>query len=297
MTIAVLASLAAGVCFAVAGVLQQRAAGARPDAEALSPRLLAHLVRDRLWRYGIGLAVPAYGFQSLALAFGPLSLVQPLIVTELVFAVPLSARLYRMRLGPREWFGTLAVTAGLALALASARPHGGHPGAAGLLSWLLVLGATAALVCCALATARLLHGPWRASALALAAGAVMGTQSVLLAATVGRLRHGLPAALAAWQTYALVVASVVGLLLIQSAFQQGPLAASMTVIDAAEPVVAVTVGTAVFGEAVHTGWPVTAVTAAGLALVIAGIVSLDSSPLVAALHRGGPRDAETAAER
>ncbi|MEG3629092.1 DMT family transporter [Streptomyces poriticola] len=285
MTVAVLASLAAGVCFAVAGVLQQRAAGARPDEESLSPRLLGHLVRDRMWRCGIGLAVLAYGFQSLALAFGPLSLVQPLIVTELVFAVPLSARLYRMRLGVREWFGTLAVASGLALALASARPHGGHPTSAGWLSWVLVVGATAALVGAALAVARLLpSGPWRASAVALAAGALMGTQSVLLAVTVEHLRDGVPAALAAWQTYALVVASVGGLLLIQSAFQQGPLAASMTVIDATEPVVAVTVGVLVFGEAVHSGWPVTAVTVTGLALVAAGIASLDSSPLVAALH-------------
>jgi drug/metabolite transporter (DMT)-like permease len=286
MPIAVLASLAAGVCFAVAGVLQQWAAGARPDADAFSPRLLAHLVRDRLWLCGIGLAVVAYGFQSLALAFGPLSLVQPLIVAELIFAVPLSARLYRMRLGRREWFGTLAVAAGLALALASTRPHGGHPGAAGALSWLLVLGATVALVCCVLAAVPHLSGPWRASTTALAAGAVMGTQSVLLAATVDRLRHGPAAALTAWQTYALVAASVVGLLLIQSAFQQGPLAASMTVLDATEPVAAVTVGTAVFGEALHHGWPVTAVTVAGLALVIAGIVSLDSSPVIRALYDG-----------
>lgn len=96
-----LASLAAGVCFAVAGVLQQWAAGGRPDAEALSPRLLAHLARDRVWLGGIALAVLAYGFQSPALAYGPLSLVQPLIVAELVFAVPLSARLHRMRLGFR----------------------------------------------------------------------------------------------------------------------------------------------------------------------------------------------------
>ncbi len=288
MPVAVLASLAAGVCFAVAGVLQQWAASARPDEETLSMRLLGHLVRDRLWRYGIALAVLAYAFQSLALAFGPLSLVQPLIVAELIFAVPLSARLHRMRLGPREWFGTLAVAAGLALALASARPHGGRPGAADLLSWLLILGATGALVCVALAAARLLSGPWRASAVALAGGAVMGTQSVLLAATVGRARHGFDALFSAWQTYALVVASVGGLLLIQSAFQQGPLAASMTVIDATEPVVAVTVGTAVFGEAVHTGWPVTAITAAGMALVAAGIVSLDSSPLIAALHGRTP---------
>ncbi|MPY64404.1 DMT family transporter, partial [Streptomyces spongiae] len=267
MPVAVLASLAAGVCFAVAGVLQQRAASARPDEETLSLRLLGQLVRDRIWRYGIALAVLAYGFQSLALAFGPLSLVQPLIVTELVFAVPLSARLYRMRLGPREWFGTLAVAVGLALALASARPHGGHPGAADPLAWLLLLGATCTLVCAALALSRLLSGPWRASAVALAGGVVMGTQSVLLAATVGRLRHGFDAVFSAWQTYALVVASLGGLLLIQSAFQQGPLAASLTVIDATEPVVAVTVGMVVFGEAVQVGWPVTVVTAVGLVLV------------------------------
>ncbi|GAB2875305.1 DMT family transporter [Streptomyces deserti] len=292
MAIAVLASLAAGVCFAVAGLLQQWAASTRPDTEALSPRLLRHLVRDPLWRYGIGLAVLAYGFQSLALAFGPLSLVQPLIVAELVFAVPLSARLHRMRLGRREWFGTLAVAAGLALALASARPHGGRPEAVGMLSWLLVLGATAVLVCCTLAAARHLSGPWRASTTALAAGAVMGTQSVLLAATVDRLRHGPLAAFTAWQTYALVVASVGGLLLIQSAFQRGPLAASMTVLDAMEPVVAVTVGTAVFGEVIHTGWLVTGITVTGLVLVVAGIVSLDSSPVIGAMYgrsRGGGR--------
>lgn len=291
MPIAVLASLAAGLCFAVAGVLQQWAAGARPDEEALSWRLLGRLAREPLWRYGIGLAVLAYGFQMLALAFGPLSLVQPLIVAELMFAVPLSARLHRLRLGRREWSGTLAVAAGLALALASARPHGGQPASADLADWLLVLGATAALVCVALPVARLVTGPWRASATALAAGAVMGAQSVLLAATVERLRHGPLAALAAWQTYALVVASVGGLLLIQSAFQRGPLAASMTVLDATEPAVAVTVGVMVFGETVHTGWPVSAATLAGLALVAAGIVSLDSSPLITALHGGPPSPA------
>ncbi|MEU7467878.1 DMT family transporter [Streptomyces sp. NPDC044984] len=284
MAIAVLASLAAGVCFAVAGVLQQWAAAARPDAEALTARLLGRLARDPLWLCGIGLAVVAYGFQSLALAFGPLSLVQPLIVAELVFAVPLSARLYRLRLGRREWSGTLAVAAGLALALLSARPHGGDPRAAGLLPWLLAVGAVAAVVCGALVAARVLSGPWRASATALAAGAVMGTQSVLLAATVDRLRHGLPTALAAWQTYALVAASVGGLLLIQSAFQQGPLAASMTVLDATEPVVAVAMGTLLFDETIRTGWPVSAATLTGLALVAAGIAALDTSPVIAASH-------------
>ncbi|TLS45026.1 hypothetical protein FE633_16340 [Streptomyces montanus] len=285
MPIAVLAALAAGACFAVAGVLQQRAASARPDTESLSFRLLFRLAREPLWLTGIGLAVLAYGFQSLALAFGPLSLVQPLIVAELIFAVPLSARLHRMRLGAQAWLGTLAVAAGLALALVSARPHGGDPDAPDLVSWLLVLGATGALVACALTAARALHGPWRASAVALAAGAVMGTQSVLLATTVDRLKQGLGATLSTWQTYALVVASAGGLLLIQSAFQQGPLAAGMTVIDATEPAVAITVGTTLFGETIHSGWPVTGFTVLGLVMVTAGIVSLDSSPQIAALHR------------
>ncbi|OSP26083.1 hypothetical protein B7767_41905, partial [Streptomyces sp. 13-12-16] len=151
-------------------------------------------------------------------------------------------------------------------------------------SWLLAVGTVAAVVCGALATARMLSGPWRASATALAAGAVMGTQSVLLAATVDRLRHGPLTALAAWQTYALVAASVGGLLLIQSAFQQGPLAATMTVLDATEPVVAVAMGTLLFDEAIHTGWPASAVTSAGLVLVAAGIATLDTSPVIAASH-------------
>ncbi|MFF1275611.1 DMT family transporter [Streptomyces marokkonensis] len=284
MGIAVLSSLAAGMCFAVAGVMQQWVASARPDTEALTARLLRRLARDPLWLCGIGLAVVAYGFQSLALAFGPLSLVQPLIVAELVFAVPLSARVHRLRLGRREWSGTLAVAAGLALALVSARPHGGDPRAAGPLSWLLAVGATAAVVCGALAAARVVTGPWQASATALAAGAVMGTQSVLLAATVDRLRHGPLTALAAWQTYALVAASAGGLLLIQSAFQRGPLAASLTVLDATEPVVAVTMGMVLFDETIRTGLPVSAVTVAGLALVAAGIAALDTSPVIAAAH-------------
>jgi len=242
--------------------------------------------RRPLWVSGIGLAVLAYGFQSLALAFGPLSLVQPLIVCELIFAVPLSAHLRRVRLGAREWSGVVAVAAGLATALATARPNGGDPAAARLLPWLLALAAIACLVSGALVARIFVTGVARASCLALAGGAVMGFQSVLLAATVDRMGHGFAAVMSAWQAYVLVAASIGGLLLIQSAFQEGPLAATMTVIDSTEPVVAVAVGTALFGERLHLDRPVTVlVTLAGVAAVIGGIVRLDTSPVVAELHR------------
>ncbi|MGC9540531.1 DMT family transporter [Streptomyces sp. UG1] len=295
MTVTVLAALAAGACFAVAGVLQQRAASARPADEALSWRLLWHLMRQPMWVSGIGLAVLAYGFQSLALAFGPLSLVQPLIVCELIFAIPLSARLHRVRLGAREWGGTLAVAGGLAAALTTARPGGGDPATARLGPWLLALGVVAAVTAGTLVARAYVCGVWRASFIALAAGTVMGFQSVLLSATVARLPRGFAAVASAWQTYLLVVASIGGLLLIQSAFQEGPLAASVTVIDTAEPIVAVTAGVMLFGETLQSGWPLTAFTVAGAAATFIGIVRLDTSPAIAALHQRDTRRRESAA--
>lgn len=281
MLVAVSAALGAAACFAVAGVLQQRAAARRPDDEALSFTLLRQLARQPMWLGGMALAFLAYGFQALALTSGPLSLVQPVIVSELLFAIPLAARLGRTRLRARDWFGTAAVTGGLASALFAARPHGGST-AASPQGWLITLAVVGGLTATALAGSRVATGPAKASLIALAAGLVMGGQSVLLAATVRRFDDGAVALATAWQTYLLVVASIGGLLLIQSAFQSGPLAASMPVIDATEPAVAIAVGTALFGESVRLGWPMGSVAAAGAALTLTGIFLLDTSPTLRA---------------
>ena len=300
---AVPAALASGACFALAGVLQQRAASREPDETDLSVRLLRRLARQPEWLGGILLALLAYGFQSLALAFGPLSLVQPLIVSEMVFAIPLSARLQRMRLRAREWLGLLAVTAGLVTALSADRPHAGGTRAP-LTDWLLTLGAVGAATAAALLLSRVLSGAPRASLTALAGGIVMGSQSVFLAVTIDRLQQGVVALLASWQTYLLVAASVGGLLLIQSAFQEGPLAASMPVFDAGEPAVAVLMGVLLFDETLHTSPAALGLTGLGVAALLTGIVVLDTSPMLETLHHrqsrhgptptdlpGGPRQA------
>ena len=289
LTVAVPAALASGACFALAGVLQQRAASREPDETDLSVRLLRRLARQPGWLGGIALALLAYGFQSLALAFGPLSLAQPLIVSEMVFAIPLSARLQRMRLTTREWLGVAAVTGGLVAALSGARPHRGHT-TAPLTDWLLTLGAVGAATAGALLLSRALTGAARASLTALAGGIVMGSQSVFLAVTIDRLQQGVLALLTSWQTYLLVAASVGGLLLIQSAFQEGPLAASMPVFDAGEPAVAVLMGVLLFDETLHTSPPALGVTALGVAVLLVGIVVLDTSPLLETLHRRQAHD-------
>lgn len=283
MLIAVAASLAAAAFFAVAGVLQQRAATGEPDEEAMSYRLLTHLARRPVWLAGIGCAIVAYVFQSLALAHGPLSLVQPLMVTELLFAIPLSVRLYGTRLRAREWLGATAVAAGLAIAMVAANPQRSKP-VAGPEEWTLAMAAAAAATTLVLFLSGRVSGPPRASVMAAAAGIVMGSQSVLLATTVSKFRTGLWEVVTSWQTYLLVLASILGLLLIQSAFQAGPLSASMPVIDTVEPVVAVSCGVMLFDESVRGSPLAVAVTLLGGAVVLSGIWLLDTSPLLRALH-------------
>lgn len=294
MLIAVLAAVAAGACFAFAGILQQRVASTRPEGESLSPRLLLDLAKQRLWVAGIGLAFLSYGFQGLALAFGPLSLVQPILVTELIFAVPVSAKLHDMSLGWRSWVGVVAVGGGLAVAIVAASPHGGDPLNAELAGWLALVAAASAITAVALVVGRRLTGAMRASLFALAGATVMGSQSALFAITVARLPQGFVPLFTSWQTYLLVVASIGGLMLIQSAYQAGPLASSMPVIDTVEPVVAITIGLVLFNEVVADGFVPRIIAAAGMVVVIGGIVLLDTAPVTQALHEQEQQDeAET----
>lgn len=295
MLIVVLAALAAGACFASAGLLQQRAARTRTSDESLSPRLLGDLVRQPMWLGGITLAVLSYGFQALALANGPLSIVQPLIVMEVVFALPVSARLNHVRMGRRDWFGAVLVTGGLAAALWAARPTRGDP-TAPFGAWLIVLIAVAAVVAAALLIGRRGTGPLRASFYAAAGAAVMGTQSALFAATIQRLQQGFVPLFTAWQTYLLVVASIGGLLLIQSAFNSGPLAASMPVIDAIEPTMAVAIGVLLFGESLAGGLGRHLLAALGAAVALTGIILLDTSPVTRRMQQKERQSQQEAAE-
>lgn len=86
----------------------------------------------------------SYAFQGVAFAFGPLALVQPLILSELVFAVPVSVRRHHLGLGPREWGGLASIAVGLAVGIVSAHPLRGSP-LPSLAHWALAIGAIALL--------------------------------------------------------------------------------------------------------------------------------------------------------
>ena len=286
------AAVLAGLSIASAAVLQQRAASRRPSGERFSLQLIVQLFHDRGWLLGLGLSVVSYGFQALALAFGPLVLVQPLVVSELLFAIPVSMRLRGLRLGVREWLAAGAVVAGLALGLVSASPGVGQP-IQPIGRWLPALLVIGGLTAAALFAFRVVRGPVRASALGFAGALVSGLQTALFAASLHLLGERGWATFARWEPYSLIVASILGGFLIQNAFQAGPLAASSPVVDSTLPLVSIGLGVFVFGEHVNTSVPGLAGAGAGLALLIAGIVVLDTSGVVREEQRREKQERES----
>lgn len=121
------AALAAAVSFAVAAVFQQESAQSVGQDKSLSLRLLAELLRRPRWLAGVGFLLAGYGLQALALAFGPVALVQPIIVVELAVAIPLGILRGQGRVGWREWAGIVCVMGGVSLFVGAASPSPGTP--------------------------------------------------------------------------------------------------------------------------------------------------------------------------
>ena len=282
-------ALLAGLCLAASGVLQQKAAARRPGRERMTLRLMVELARDRWWVVGIGLAVVSYGFQALALTFGPLILVQPLIVSELLFAIPASVRLRGLRLGRREWSAVVAVVAGLAVAIVSSDPQKREP-VQPFPTWILPLVAVSAAVAAGLVFARFATGPSKAAGIAFAGATAMGLQSALYDATITLLPQGFLQLFLTWEPYLLIAVSLGGAFLVQNAYQAGPLAASTPVMDSTLPLVAIALGVGIFGETVRTQPLALAGAGVGLLLLLGGILGLDTSPVVRKQQRIDERE-------
>ncbi len=265
---AVAAALAAALLFALATVLQQRAASAVPDAQA-GAGLLLRLVRRPLWLAGI--AVDGVGFlcHAAALSAGRLVVVQPLLSTSLVFALPLGAALAGRRVTPREMLAALAVAGGLAGFLAAADPAGGRndaaPGA-----WLAALMA-AALACAAARALGRGTPARRAVGMGIAAGILFGLNAALIKATVERLDEGLLHVLADWHVWGVVTVGYAATSFAQASLQTGALGPGMAAQAVVEPLTSVLVGVALLAERLHASPPLAL---AAIALMAAGTASL-----------------------
>jgi hypothetical protein len=278
--IAAVAALGAACTFGVSSVLMFRAASAAPEGDLLRLRLLARLARTRLWLTGVVLEATSFGIQGVALAFGPLVLVQPLAGTDLLFALPLLARYRRRRMHHLEMIGALLVAGGVAVFLAVSPPTAGAV-APPLRDWLLPMVGVGGVVTAASVFALRVTGVRRTTLLAVAGAIDFALVDALSKSFVDLLRHeGLATTLLRWEPYALLCAGIVGLVLSQSAFQSGSLVVSLPIIDTLEPVGAVVLGAIVFGERLAGSPILLAVQLAGAAVAVLGIAVLDRSPVV-----------------
>ena len=291
-TIAVVAALTAGFLFAAGSVVQQGVARQSGD-EALRFRLLWDLVRQPRWVAGVAMEAFSFVIQGVALVFGPLTLVQPLAATDVLFALPMIARRQRRRLTRPDILGALTVAAGIAIFLAVSPPTSGLS-APPLGTWIPVFLSLGILVALAAVAALRVRGKARVIWLAAAAGALYGLGDALTKSTVDLFSSIGWATLVSWEPYALAVTGVVSALFGQSAFGAGALSLSLPVIDTLEPVCAVVIGATVFGERLASSPVQLGFQLAGGAAAVAGIALLARSNIVEAETLDTPEPAHRA---
>jgi len=291
-------AIGAAASFGIANVAQMRAARRTPSDDRIDPRLLARLLRDKLWLLGLVLSAVGFGLQAVALFLAPVVLVQPLIVTELLFALPLAAHLSGTRLGRREWSGAVIVAGGLAMFMLVASPEGNRTHVSAL-RWVAMVASIATLVVIAAMVAeRSRRRPMlRASALAAGASACFGLLSVETKVVGHQFADDRLHALGHSQPYLLAATACTGLLLLQTAFRIAPLSVSLPIVDIGEPVVASLLAIFAFGEGIGHG--VTTFALAGVAAGIAaiGVMLLDTSPLIRSAQVEVSRSLESSGSR
>jgi drug/metabolite transporter (DMT)-like permease len=288
MLVAALLALVAAFLFAMASVLQQRAAATVPDEDALKASLITRLARQPMWLAGFGLDAAGYLTQAVALGFGTLIVVQPLLVTMLLFALPLGARFAGRRLARPDWMWAAVLTIGLAAFLVIGDPTAGlDRGDAS--RWVIMLAVLYPLVAVLVASAAARRGATRALLLGSAAGLCYGITDALTKSVVRGFDDGIGAVLDNWETWLLVITIISGAFLQQSAYQAGGLRASLPAITGLEPVTGILLGIVVYEESfrVHSlvGWTLlvgSAVAAVVGALALARRAGEQEEPATAA---------------
>lgn len=234
--------------FAAVGiVVRQRAVQAAadlPNADAI----VTSWIRQPSWWLGTVGAIGGYVFQALALAHGSLLLVQPLLVSSLLFVLPLGARFANQHVRARDWCWALLLTAALTVFVLVGQPREGHYRPP-VPAWSVALGASVPVVVICVVAARRTAGRRRAMLLASAVAVLLGMVAVLTKVSTHRLAtHGWHGLLTVPAPYLLVALAVTVTVLQQSAFHAGALQASVPIMLVGEPVVAVLLGVVILGE-------------------------------------------------
>ena len=268
---------------AATSVLQRRAAvepaaAPGPGLAAARSRIVFLLSQPEWWAGAAALALSAV-CQVIALDVGELSVVQPLLASELLFTLLIGALVFHRRPDAGTWSCFALLAAGLALFLAAAAPSGGGE-TADRERWLGVGTVLVAALGILLAVAKRTKGPLRAAALGTATSVCFAATAALIKEVTARFPQGAEGVLTTWQTYAAALAGLAAVLLLQWTLKAGTLAVSQPALTLGDALISVALGTLLFGEDIATGWRLLP-EALGVCLMAVGVAGLTRSPAVA----------------
>lgn len=266
LTLSVVFALVSAVAYAGGAIVQERVSLSSPDT-AYAP------LRRPAWWGAVALNGLGAALHVGALAYGPLSLVQPLGALTIVFALPMAALLVGKKAGAGAWRGALMASVGLAGLLALTGSGGDRTP---VQSEMAVVGVvTAGVVLALMVVARTVHHrpAARGGLVAAAAGVAFGMASVFTKTVADRFSGDEPLAQLP-SLLAIAVFAASGMLLSQASYRGAGLAAPLSTATVVNPVAAAAVGLSLFGEHFRFGLPGTVLALGCGILAAAGLILL-----------------------
>ncbi|MFA1540617.1 DMT family transporter [Actinomadura monticuli] len=280
--IPIVLALLAGASNALASVLQRRVVKAAPQEDAFKLSLIIDTLRSPMWLGGIGALIAAFVLQAAALSIAGLSLVQPLLAVELPFTMILIAWLPPRGLKRVPWRAVVLLTAGLAVLLFALAPDESYHVPS---TWAWITATVGTLGCIAglLALAWLIQRPARAVLLGITTSVGFALTAAFMNTVTREFEDGIVTVLTSWQLYAMALAGLASLFLLQNALQSGSLVAVQPALTISDPAASIILGVYLFGENVRGGpWLILEV--AGMSLILLGSIGIARSPLLREEH-------------
>lgn len=265
---------------AMTTILQRLGVETAPATSTMRWRLMTYALRRKVWLAGFAMMVAGFLLQFLALHFGRLTQVQPVLTLELPFLVAILGLWFGHRLRLRELAGATAAAGGLAGFLVFASPSGATqlPGYA---DWSYVSVGCVSLAVVAVLLTRVGSKAWQAAMFGASAGIAFAFTAALIREMNLQINAGWSTVFTHWSPYALAAAGLAGMFLAQNAFHAGPVTASQAMMVIVDPLISILIGIFLFGERVSTSGVRGPGEALALLVLFAGVWWLARSPLVA----------------
>ncbi len=246
--------------------------GRRDKATGL--QLVAALFRSPLWLFGWAAGLGGFVFQAAALDKGQLSIVQALLVTELVFGLLLRKFWIRQAIRPAAWGAAAVTCVGLAAFVLIDQPQGGTP-MPSTHAWLGPLAAFGGAAAVMALAARWGSPRRRAALYAAAAATVWALEAAFIkTATETLTGSGVAAVFTHWPVYAVAVGGIAGVVLVQAALHVGPLSVSQPLLTIVDPCVSVVLSVWLFQEHYTRGAVAIAASVVAFVVMCLGVLAL-----------------------